>query len=226
MVKWAGRTDGVRVATGPVAEPWWRSDVTNYRRCLKCVSPGSKPIPVPPDTSLIACHTCRHTAKRAYERAGRRAAEQEEVSTYQSSRTAKPRGRPRRWSTGPEGSRERARLKSYGLTPEEYRTWLADLDGRCMVCTDQPSYQLHVDHDHLTGAVRGLLCRPCNHALGFLRDSITRAKQVVDYLFEAQKQTDPLARVKKIIIQNAQAQEAVDRLADIDRRYGDNTDYP
>ena len=48
---------------------------------------------------------------------------------------------------------------------------LAEQDGGCGICGDPPGKTaLHVDHDHETGVVRGLLCFRCNSALGNLRD--------------------------------------------------------
>jgi hypothetical protein len=43
----------------------------------------------------------------------------------------------------------------------------------------------HVDHDHRTGVVRGMLCFNCNQALGNVRDSIRVLEQLQDYLLNA-----------------------------------------
>ena len=57
-----------------------------------------------------------------------------------------------------------------------------DRGDQCEVCHDTPSDGLRVDHDHQTGAVRGLLCRNCNVALGLLKDSRERVGALLDYL--------------------------------------------
>lgn len=53
----------------------------------------------------------------------------------------------------------------YGLTVEEWNHMLIDQAGRCALC-DAPMKDPHVDHSHITGEVRGLLCLQCNTMLG------------------------------------------------------------
>jgi Recombination endonuclease VII len=77
--------------------------------------------------------------------------------------------------------------KVYGITPDDYRALFIAQGGRCYICQRKThSKRLAVDHDHVTGAVRGLLCadneRGCNHAiLGNIRD-LAMAKRIVAYL--------------------------------------------
>lgn len=61
-------------------------------------------------------------------------------------------------------------LRRYGMTLQEYYERLADQDGRCAVCDEEPEDRLQVDHCHDTGAVRALLCGGCNAMLGRSRD--------------------------------------------------------
>jgi hypothetical protein len=68
------------------------------------------------------------------------------------------------------GNHRRYLLKKYGLTPEQFRDMEVGQAGRCLVCLRVPPKPLHVDHDHETGRVRGLLCGPCNRMLGLARD--------------------------------------------------------
>lgn len=66
-------------------------------------------------------------------------------------------------------------LRNYGITEQDYERMLIDQDGVCKICGYPPhghgknpeSKKLHVDHDHKTGEVRGLLCSRCNGALGW-----------------------------------------------------------
>ena len=60
-------------------------------------------------------------------------------------------------------------LRKWGLTPEMVAEQIARQGGGCAVCRG-PLLRMHVDHDHSTGQRRGLLCQPCNHAIGLLRD--------------------------------------------------------
>ncbi|MCA1223563.1 endonuclease VII domain-containing protein [Streptomyces sp. 8L] len=75
-------------------------------------------------------------------------------------------------------------LKRYGLTLEEYQDKLATQEGRCAICGDEPpeGKRLHVDHNHETGAVRDLLCRWCNYALGNVKDEPGRLLAMISYL--------------------------------------------
>ena len=57
----------------------------------------------------------------------------------------------------------------YGLTPEDVDRMFAEQGGLCAICREAPAVQ-HVDHDHATNRVRGLLCFNCNGALGQFRD--------------------------------------------------------
>jgi recombination endonuclease VII len=80
--------------------------------------------------------------------------------------------------------------KRYGVTLESIREMDLAQGGRCAVCSGDPAEinktahhrVLHVDHNHATGRVRGLLCNPCNRAIGFVRDNPEIARKLADYL--------------------------------------------
>lgn len=58
------------------------------------------------------------------------------------------------------------RRAQLGVSIEEYDRMLAAQGGGCAICHNPPkNRRLHVDHDHKTGKVRGLLCFRCNRAL-------------------------------------------------------------
>jgi hypothetical protein len=74
--------------------------------------------------------------------------------------------------------------KTYGLTGNDYGALLERQGGRCAICRARPkSKRLAVDHDHATGAVRGLLCSRCNHDLmGAAWDSLAIATALWHYM--------------------------------------------
>lgn len=74
--------------------------------------------------------------------------------------------------------------KTYGLTAVQYDGLLKAQGGRCAICRAKPkSKRLAVDHDHQSGAVRGLLCSRCNHdLLGSAWDSMAMATALWHYM--------------------------------------------
>jgi hypothetical protein len=75
------------------------------------------------------------------------------------------------------------RLKSrYGITPEDYDQMLKEQNGVCAICKVRKKEKLHIDHDHKTGRVRGLLCGACNRALGLLKDNTDFLNKAIEYL--------------------------------------------
>lgn len=75
-----------------------------------------------------------------------------------------------------ESSRRSMRRAAGMLNPtSERRT------GKCPVCLRGPQ-ELHCDHDHATGQIRGWLCRRCNPALGLLNDSVEAMQRAIAYI--------------------------------------------
>ena len=68
----------------------------------------------------------------------------------------------------------------YGLTPEMYREMFERQEGLCALCELRPI--AHIDHDHETGRVRGLLCQECNTGLGKLGDSADALRRALAYV--------------------------------------------
>lgn len=77
-------------------------------------------------------------------------------------------------------------LKKYGLTLESYDALLDTQGGLCGICgTDKPTGRwkvFAVDHCHVTGKVRGLLCNECNRGMGLLKDSASLLRKAAEYL--------------------------------------------
>ena len=84
--------------------------------------------------------------------------------------------------------RERHLKNTYNLTITQYNKLLDKQNGVCAICGEAPkgkgsrSKYLYVDHDHNTNIVRGLLCRNCNVAIGFLSDSKKLLQKAIQYL--------------------------------------------
>jgi Autographiviridae endonuclease VII len=70
------------------------------------------------------------------------------------------------------------------MSVSEYKGVIARQFGVCAICRREPDAgrRLHVDHDHDTGRVRGLLCFTCNNALGDFEDDPGRLRAAIGYL--------------------------------------------
>jgi hypothetical protein len=78
------------------------------------------------------------------------------------------------------GSRHYHLKRRYGIGADEFDRLFAEQRGLCAICHEDPAE--HVDHDHETGAVRGLLCFTCNVGLGNFKDDVVRILSAADYL--------------------------------------------
>src|SRR5581483_1565057 len=77
------------------------------------------------------------------------------------------------------GGREYHLRRRYGLTSADVDAMIEQQGGTCATCDAKAE---HVDHDHATGKVRGVLCFNCNQALGNVRDSVAILSQLSTYL--------------------------------------------
>ncbi len=71
--------------------------------------------------------------------------------------------------------------------PEEYTALLAMHNGCCAICREPFTKIPRIDHDHETGAVRGLLCQLCNTGLGMFQDSPRLLAAAIIYLEDSGK---------------------------------------
>ena len=81
-------------------------------------------------------------------------------------------------------------LNKYGLSKDEYTEMLEKQDHKCKICNTplkDLKARLHVDHNHLTGKVRGLLCRACNHGVGNFKDDVFLLQRAINYILETNK---------------------------------------
>jgi hypothetical protein len=80
------------------------------------------------------------------------------------------------------------REAKYGITRAEVAALTEAQGGTCAFC--DRTQGLVLDHDHETGQVRGVLCGPCNTALGRLGDSVDGILNVLSYLLSATAVTE------------------------------------
>lgn len=81
--------------------------------------------------------------------------------------------------------REAAARRMYGIEPAELEALERKQGGVCAICggpPNGPGSRLHVDHDHESGRIRGLLCGRCNTMLGMCKDDSNVLRAAVRYL--------------------------------------------
>jgi hypothetical protein len=91
-----------------------------------------------------------------------------------------------------EATKKRSRvrlLRDYGLTEQAFADLLYEQDYRCALCKSPEwgSRGPHIDHDHISNKVRGLLCTCCNLALGMLGDDADSIWRVWQYLRKSEQ---------------------------------------
>ena len=75
--------------------------------------------------------------------------------------------------------------REYNLTIEDYSEFVGSQNGCCAICGRHQSIfgkKLDIDHCHINGIVRGLLCNQCNQALGLFKDNIDILASAISYL--------------------------------------------
>ena len=90
-----------------------------------------------------------------------------------------------RWrSENKEHSANHHLIKRYGISLDEKKSLLRLQGWKCAICHAPITERGHLDHNHYTGVVRGVLCYPCNKALGAFKDSPKIVKNAYQYLIE------------------------------------------
>lgn len=158
--------------------------------------PESRPLPPPPGSWLKICEKCgkrRQRASFADQSATvckfcLRQQEQEDLQLLRNEKRLQENVQPPPLSPRNEKQLRYQRGKSlrhnYNMTIDEYDMLFLTQMGVCAICGNgMPQGKiLCVDHDHKTGAIRGLLCPHCNHMLGYARDNISVLKRAIRYL--------------------------------------------
>ena len=97
----------------------------------------------------------------------------------------------KRKSTYAPTRRKQHLRRKYGLTEESYQALLNKQNGCCGICGVNQNLggkikasNFCVDHCHITGKVRGLLCHTCNRSIGLMKDSKQTLLNAIHYLEE------------------------------------------
>jgi hypothetical protein len=85
---------------------------------------------------------------------------------------------------GREYQDEHRRFHRYGITNEEYEYMLMSQSFKCLLCDCglTGGRQTHIDHNHKTGVVRGILCSSCNRVVGRIENNPGLLEKIADYL--------------------------------------------
>ena len=79
---------------------------------------------------------------------------------------------------------DKIRLRNYGIDGDTFREINKKQSGKCPICKRILDKNPSVDHSHITGKIRGLICSDCNFAIGNAGDSPERLRAMADYLEE------------------------------------------
>jgi hypothetical protein len=130
------------------------------------------------------------------EKFGQRTAEQRavynarrrELYAAEPERRERAKRQAREWAKKKPRGKKAQRIRKYGLTLAQFDAMLKNQGGGCAICghsdMSDPKVFPIVDHNHETGAVRGLLCAPCNKGLGLFRDCVYTLFAAANYVQE------------------------------------------
>jgi hypothetical protein len=132
------------------------------------------------------CKACNSAAKRQWY-AENKDAVKAKVKRWQQENAERHNAAVRRRREDPavkRRERDRHLRRKFGITVDHYDVMLALQGGVCAICRREPhpNISLHVDHDHVTGAIRSLTCFRCNQALGSFGEDAELLRAAAAYL--------------------------------------------
>lgn len=121
------------------------------------------------DRLQSSCKVCQHNAQTEWYKKNP-AANRNQCKKYYG-------GNKNKW-------RERQYKNTYGMTIEEIEGMFVSQNGKCPICEKefQTIKTMHIDHDHMTGVTRELLCGKCNTAIGLLEENIKHMENAINYV--------------------------------------------
>ena len=81
-----------------------------------------------------------------------------------------------------EAGRHSRRKRKYGIEKDDYFQMVEDQKGLCLICAQEKGLELRVDHCHITGEIRGLLCANCNAGIGLFAEDPDRLTAAAAYV--------------------------------------------
>jgi hypothetical protein len=146
------------------------------------------------------CNNCNKEIQRRWYKKNKEKAKKNSLANYEKKKDIINAKRKKKRADNPEEVRSKAR-KSYNpivskvsswknagiknMTYELYLKMVSQQNDCCAICSDHRDTMkrnLDVDHDHITGKVRGLLCSKCNTGIGKLKESIDILEKAINYL--------------------------------------------
>lgn len=127
----------------------------------------------------------RNAKRRAHRAANLEAYREQERKQRDANRARYNETRQAWKERNPEKVRWIQRKLKFGVTQESWELQFELQDERCAICrNDHPGLNKDwaTDHCHETGRLRGILCHPCNKALGFMKDQPHYLRAAADYI--------------------------------------------
>ncbi len=146
------------------------------------------------------CKACTSARRKAWY-AENREREIARVVAWQQANPERFAERQRRYrEDGRRDYRTEHLRRTFGLTQADYDALLAAQGGGCAICEDPPNEKisLHIDHDHGTGEIRGLLCVRCNNAIALLRESPDVMRRAIRYVSSDAKLRSQRPRLERL----------------------------
>jgi hypothetical protein len=168
--------------------------MTEYKRCSRCAE--SKPLDQYRvlKSGYLTSH-CKACAKvyldawRVKNAASQSAIRKQRYAEFRRDATPEEWDEKRRgcrvaYARNVDNQRNARLMRYFGITLAYYTAMNAAQGGVCAICRKpcKSGRQLAVDHDHKTGAVRALLCIPCNNGIGNFQDDPDLLSAAVEYL--------------------------------------------
>ena len=126
--------------------------------CKKC----GEPLPFGKTTKFQYCRDCYPVMKQEYDR----------------------ERRIKNVEKDPHFDKRRDLKKHYGISLEDYDRLFLGQGKKCAICKSARANGKgwHVDHDHETGRIRGILCHFCNLGIGHFKDDVASIDRAISYL--------------------------------------------